>query len=66
MNDTFHIVFVLWFPHVLVSIYCVDLCGLSITCECTMSKEQNIIFKGFNELTTCTLIGYLIRNCDFG
>ena len=24
------------------------------------------IFKGFNELTTCTLIGYLIRNCDFG
>ena len=66
MNDTFRSKFVLWFPHVLVSIYCVDLCGLSITYECTMSKEQTIIFKGFNDLTTCTLIGYLIRNCDFG
>ena len=65
MNDTFHIVFVLWFPHVLVSIYCVYLCGLSITYECIISKGKTIIFKGFNELTTCTLIGYRIRNCDF-
>ena len=49
-----------------MSIYCIDLCGLSITYECTMPKEQTIIFKGFNDLTTCTLIGYLLRNYDFG
>ena len=50
MNDTFHFEFFLCFPHVLVSIYCIDLCGLSITYECTMSKEKTIIFKGFNDL----------------
>ena len=52
--------------HVLVSNYCIDLWGLSITYEWTMSKEKTIIFKGFNDLTTCTLIGYITRNYDFG
>ena len=31
-----------------------------------VKRTNCCIFKGFNELTTCTLIGYLIRNRDFG